>query len=329
MNSFPTLSLIVPMYNAGSHFAMLKENIGPVINNEAFEILLVNDGSKDDTLMLAQQLASESWNIFVVDKVNGGAASARNAGIKHASGKYLGFLDADDKMDFKTIGLILRRAEKEQLELIAFDLRYIDAAGNTRTGSLQQLTTYNVLKTGIEYLVAGYQPSSICIFLADRTFILQHELFFEEGITHEDVEVSLRWMLAAQRVVFTKEIGYFYFQNAGSVTNQLSGDKKQRYLMDEAIVAGLMKQQLKNYPSTIVQSLIRKNYNSVVWNLLFTIYKDSSMLDRHFVLNVIQRLKKEGLYPIKGPLKTTFQKLTKYIMNIEFVMCALLNRKFK
>lgn len=329
MNKFPDLSLIIPMYNAGSHFALLKENIGPVINSDTIEIILVNDGSKDDTLELAQQLARESRNIIVLDKVNGGAASARNAGIKHASGRYLGFLDADDKMDFETIGLLLCRAEKEQLELIAFDLKYIDAAGNTRIGSLQQLTTYNVLKTGMEYLAAGYQPSSICIFLADRTFILQQELFFEEGITHEDVEVSFRWMLAAQRVVFTKEIAYFYFQNAGSVTNQLSGDKKQRYLMDEAIVAGLMKRQLRNYPSAPVQNLIRKNYNSVVWNLLFTIYKDPSMLDRHFVLNVMQRLKNEGLYPIKGPLKTTFQKLTKYIMNIEFVMRALLNRKLK
>lgn len=329
MNKLPNLSLIIPMYNVGSHFALLKENIEAVINREDIEIILVNDGSKDNTLELARELARDAQNILVLDKVNGGAASARNAGIKQASGTYLGFLDADDKMDFKTIGLLLHRAEKEKLELLAFDLRYIDSAGNVGTDGLQELATYNVLKTGIEYLDSGYQPSSICIFLAARTFILQHALFFEEGITHEDVEVSFRWMLAAQRVVFTKEIGYFYYQNPGSVTNQLSDAKKQQYLMDEAIVAGLMKQQLKNYPSASVQNLIRKNYNSVVWNLLFTIYKDPGMLDRHFLSNVMNRLKKEGLYPIKGPLKTTFQKLTKYIMNIEFVISILLNRRLK
>jgi len=329
MNNAPRLSLIVPMYNAGAHFFSLRENVIPLLNRTDIEILLVNDGSKDNTLALAQQFATEAQNVRVLDKSNGGAAAARNFGIRNATGVYLAFLDADDKMDFTIIESLLQQAEKGALELIAFDLRYIDTSGNLQGQGLQQLSQYNILQSGIEYLDSGYQPSSICIFLAARNFILTHELFFVEGITHEDVEVSLRWMLAAQKVIFTKEVGYFYFQHPGSVTNQLTAAKKQKYLMDEVIVAGLMKRQMTHYTTAQAQYLIRKNYNSVVWNLLFIIYKDPAMLDHNFVKEVIARLKKETLYPIRGPLKTTFQKLTKFIINIEFVLKRLLGRKLK
>lgn len=327
--SSPKLSLIIPVYNAVAHVESLAAVLDPVLNRSDIEIILVNDGSADDTLNAARHFAETFPNVLVLDKANGGAASARNFGIRKANGKYLAFLDADDRMDFKVIESLLERADKQVLDIIGFDLRYIDVAGNLQDRSLHQLSTYDVLQTGVDYLEAGYQPSSICIFLVARAFVLSNELFFEEGITHEDVEISFRWMMEAKKVVFTREIGYFYLQHLGSVTNQLTAAKKQKYLMDEAVVAGKMKQQLKKYTGAKEQTLIRKNYNSVVWNLLYTIYKDPEMLDRRFATAVLSKLKAEGLYPVKGPLKTTFQTFSKYVMNTEFLWKMLLNRKLK
>ncbi|OJV53733.1 MAG: hypothetical protein BGO31_02425 [Bacteroidetes bacterium 43-16] len=327
--SSPKLSLVIPVYNAVAHLESLAAVLDPVLNRSDIEIILVNDGSADDTLNTARQFAGKFQNVLVLDKANGGAASARNFGIRNANGKYLAFLDADDRMDFKVIESLLERAEADALDIIGFDLRYIDVAGNLQERSLHQLSTYDVLQTGVDYLEAGYQPSSICIFLVARAFVLSNGLFFEEGITHEDVEISFRWMMGAKRVVFTREIGYFYVQHLGSVTNQLTAAKKQKYLMDEAVVAAKMKQQLAKYSGTKEQDLVRKNYNSVVWNLLYTIYKDPEMLDRSFVTAVLDKLKADGLYPVKGPLKTTFQTFSKYVMNTEFLWKMLLNRKLK
>ena len=327
--SSPKLSLVIPVYNAVAHLESLAAVLDPVLNRSDIEIILVNDGSADDTLNTARQFAGKFQNVLVLDKANGGAASARNFGIRNANGKYLAFLDADDRMDFKVIESLLERAEADALDIIGFDLRYIDVAGNLQERSLHQLSTYDVLQTGVDYLEAGYQPSSICIFLVARAFVLSNGLFFEEGITHEDVEISFRWMMGAKRVVFTREIGYFYVQHLGSVTNQLTAAKKQKYLMDEAVVAAKMKQQLANYSGTKEQHLVRKNYNSVVWILLYTIYKDPEILDRSFVTAVLDKLKADGLYPVKGPLKTTFQTFSKYVMNTEFLWKMLLNRKLK
>ncbi|RZJ88085.1 MAG: glycosyltransferase [Chryseobacterium sp.] len=326
MSSFPKLSLIVPMYNAGAHFTALKQNIGPGLNNAAIEIILVNDGSKDNTLELAQQLAREFQNILVLDKANGGAASARNAGIKQASGTYLAFLDADDRMDFGKLFPLLEMAGEKQLDLCAFDLRHINTDGKVSGNGLQHPVDYNTLQSGQFFLTQGYQPSSICVFLVRTAFITGHNLFFHEGITHEDVELSFRWMLKAQKAWFTKEVVYFYYQNPGSVTNQLTPEKKKTYLLDEVIVAALMKAEENRYNGPL-KKVIQKNYNSVTWNLLYSIYIEPGQLDKSFVTAVLQQLKARQLYPIKGALKTKFQSALRILMNIQPLWKQLSRRK--
>lgn len=322
------LSIIIPMYNAAPYFNSLKEVVNPVLNRPGIELILVNDGSKDDTLRLAQAFAAEAANILLLDKENGGAASARNSGIKKARGTYLAFLDADDRMDFQALLKLLDIAKEKSLDICAFDLRYINAKGEVSGNGLQHPIAYNSLHTGQSFLAQGYQPSSICVFLVRTAFITGAGLFFHEGITHEDVELSFRWMLQAQKVWFTKEIVYYYYQNLGSVTNQLTPEQKKAYLLDEVTVAVLMKAEEAGYKGEI-KKVIQKNYNSVTWNLLYGIYKDPGMLDKRYVRDVLHRLREKKIYPIKGALKTKFQKLSSFVLNSEYLYFLLLKNKLK
>ncbi|MFC2188734.1 glycosyltransferase family 2 protein [Fulvivirgaceae bacterium LMO-SS25] len=90
-----SISIIIPCYNQG-HF--LTECVESVLSQDFndWEMLIVNDGSTDDTLKLALDFASKDKRINVIDKENGGLSSARNTGIKQAKGKYIHFLDSDD-----------------------------------------------------------------------------------------------------------------------------------------------------------------------------------------------------------------------------------------
>lgn len=322
------LSLIIPLYNTSKYFEALTTNLKAVANRSDIEILLINDGSIDDTHSLAVALSKEWMNVLVWDKANGGAASARNLGIHKATGKYLAFLDADDQMDFDEIGNLLTLAEEKDLDLCAFDLRYIDASGSKTGNGLLHPISYDTLNTGQHFLAQGYQPSSICVFLVKRAFIDAHRLFFYEGITHEDVELSFRWMLKAQKVWFTKNVIYYYYQNPGSVTNQLTAKQKKAYLLDEVTVAALMKAEEEQYTGQI-KEVIQKNYNSVTWNLLYSIYKEPGQLDKLFVTEVLERLKANKLYPIKGPLKTKFQSALRILMNIQPLWLQLSRSKLR
>lgn len=93
-------SIIIPNYNQG-HFlersvsSAMKQTLSP----SEYEIIIVDDGSKDNSLLVAQNIISQNktHDIKLIKKSNGGTASARNAGMANSSGKYIGFLDADDE----------------------------------------------------------------------------------------------------------------------------------------------------------------------------------------------------------------------------------------
>lgn len=90
------ISVIIPVYNSA---AFLKECVGSVLDqDENLEIILINDGSKDDSGAICDKLAKENTNIKVLHKQNGGVSSARNAGLELAKGDYIAFIDSDDSI---------------------------------------------------------------------------------------------------------------------------------------------------------------------------------------------------------------------------------------
>ena len=94
MNS-PLISVIVPVYNSERSLEYsIKSLIEQTFDN--IQIILVNDGSTDNSLELCRQLAEKDSRILVIDKKNGGVSSARNAGLDKSDGEYITFLDADD-----------------------------------------------------------------------------------------------------------------------------------------------------------------------------------------------------------------------------------------
>lgn len=95
MMNYPLISVIVPVYNAAK---TLEVTIGGLINQtyKNLEIILVDDGSTDNSLKVCRSLADSDNRIKVIPQKNGGVSAARNAGLKYASGEYIGFCDADD-----------------------------------------------------------------------------------------------------------------------------------------------------------------------------------------------------------------------------------------
>lgn len=313
------LSIIIPVYNAAAFIDKCFNELSQQDLPDT-EVIFVNDGSDDDSLQLLETFASNHNYIKVFSKTNGGAASARNFGVKYASGAYITFIDADDTVDFKELFQLLRFSVEHKLDICAYGYNYITNGGAVVKDSLRHPITYNVIDTGLSFLIQGYQPSSICVFLLDRDFIINNRLFFVEGITHEDVEISLRYFLVAQKVYFSEKVIYNYYQNEGSVTNQVTQQKKEKYLLDEVAVAFLMKQNLAKYIKAEERTVIKKNYNSVTWNLLYQMLKEKSVYGKPFRRKIIDLLQEKQLYPIKGPLKTKFQNLSRIFMNMKFVV---------
>lgn len=123
-----TLSIVVPAYNTGEHIAKLMTQFASQANDEV-EVLVIDDGSKDDTLHVAKQYANE--HIRVIHQANQGVGPTRNHGIEESNARYVWFVDADDSIADNAIKLILRTIHEHPVDCYVFGYEKIFA--NKRT----------------------------------------------------------------------------------------------------------------------------------------------------------------------------------------------------
>ncbi|UJF15261.1 glycosyltransferase [Jeotgalibaca sp. MA1X17-3] len=110
------VSIIVPVYNVEKY---LKKSIESLMNQtlKDIEIILVNDGSTDNSLFICKQYEKKDFRIKVIDKNNGGVSSARNIGIELASGQYIGFIDPDDWIEPEMYEKMYSKIEKTKSDV--------------------------------------------------------------------------------------------------------------------------------------------------------------------------------------------------------------------
>lgn len=121
------ISVIVPIYNAENYIKRVVESLLKQTTDE-IEIILVDDGSTDQSLMICNRYDSIE-NVTVIHKENGGICSARNIGLQHAKGKYISFVDADDFMDETAYEKIIKCLIKTNADILDFGWRYISETG--------------------------------------------------------------------------------------------------------------------------------------------------------------------------------------------------------
>lgn len=138
------ISIVIPVYNAEK---FIEETVSSVINQTytEWELLLVNDGSTDGSGDIIDRLAESDSRIKVFHIVNGGAAKARNAGTKHAKGRYLAFLDADDLWEKEKLEKQLEFLQKEDAAFVFTGYEFADqyGVGTGKIVKVPKVLTYN------------------------------------------------------------------------------------------------------------------------------------------------------------------------------------------
>ncbi len=315
-NDIIELSIIIPVYNCSQYLKEGFEKLKYLYStNITFEILYVNDGSTDNSLEVLNEIEENNTFVKVISQENQGSSGARNTAIEVAQGKYIQFLDADDNLDFEQLLLLLQVAINNSLDAISYRLDYINE-NNVKIGERpKQTVTFNQIISGSQALIEGFNPSSICVFLFKTDFLNKNNLRITPKITHMDVEFTSRMMLVTNRIMFVDFILYHYLQREGSITKPKTIDKFKQIIYDEIIIATNIRKTLEQQFSNELKIAIQKNYNAVVWNILWRFLNKQNEVDLDFKLKCIDELKKRNLYPIKGALKTNFQILTSIFFN--------------
>lgn len=212
------VSVIIPIYNVEQYIeecllSAVKQTLREI------EIICVNDGTKDDSMRIVRQYAKEDERIVIIDKENGGLSSARNAGIRRAQGEYVYFLDSDDYIAENMLEVLYCDCCQNELDNIYFDA---ESFFESRELEIQHkhYKDYYRRPSMFEEVVSGpelfarmenlhlYRPSA-CLQMPKRAMLLENNLFFYEGIVHEDNLFSLQAIFSAKR---TKHIAIPFYK---------------------------------------------------------------------------------------------------------------------
>lgn len=216
------LSIVVPMYNVELYIEeCLLSCIQQDIPHCNYEIIVINDGSMDYSLKIAEDIASRFDNIKIYSQPNSGLSVARNVGLQYARGKYVWFVDSDDRIRENCLSQIVDQCEKENLDILA-----IAAANIVKDKEIRrfQYVDHKVV-FGVEALEKVVMQHCVPFSIYRREFLLKYELIFFPGIFHEDLEFSPRSYFYAKRIGFTNEIFYLVNINPNSITRSINYKK--------------------------------------------------------------------------------------------------------
>jgi glycosyltransferase involved in cell wall biosynthesis len=221
-----TFSVIVPVYNAAQHLdACIQSLLDQSFRN--YELLLINDGSKDNSLEICQRYAHENPNIRVFDKPNGGVSSARNMGLDNAQGQWLVFVDSDDKVTgnyLEGLHKAHKQVPQESSALTVAGCRMVDKNGNlilTRTFANHIYSKEQVPDGLISNKLIRFGAPWSKVY--DRQLIEQLQLRFDPAFSiGEDLAFMLAYLKHANYLITSEYDDYLYSYDTNGLSASYS-----------------------------------------------------------------------------------------------------------
>lgn len=288
------LSVIIPLYNSEPY---IKDTLNSVYNQgldeDEFEVIVINDGSTDKGPQMVADIASKHNNLRLISQQNAGVAAARNKGITLAKGEYIHFLDADDLMNEGSYAM-LKELMQQTPELIKFDSYSIKPVDKARqeSGQLEVIYQGNVRS----FVEKFHFPVSAVFFLILRDFLLSSGVKFENFKLGEDGLFCMNLLQHTDaRIIACSNQLYVYILHEGSATH--NNDKRHlRNVIENTFgLSTKIKELAKTgaYPPSYYDPNINSSAEVVATHLLRGNY------DRQYIKSVINKMKDNEMLPLK------------------------------
>lgn len=278
------ISVIIPIYNVQRY---LKESIESVLTQtySDLQIILIDDGSTDQSGAICDEFARKDDRIIVVHQKNGGAANAKNTGLRLATGKYLAFLDSDDYLENDAYAFMINQIKKYQADIVQCCFRKIFTNKAEDRVTFKQETEMDATS----YL-SRFTKEWTCGLLWDKLYLreLFDGIFFEEGHKIDDEFFTYQGVMNAKKIVRVPKIIYNYRQRLSGV--MLSESSQQKIVMDELEYLSIRRKNVvRKFPE------LKKDFDEHYLNKLL-------ILSKNFYISEEEMLK------IKELLKMYYQE---------------------
>jgi len=325
------ISIIIPVFNVEGY---VEECLASACSQtiDELEIICIDDGSTDNSLALLERWEKKDSRIKVFrNDRNRGLSYTRNCGMKHAQGKYIHFLDSDDKLFPNALDRLYRLAEREKTDCIYFGAEpiYEGESSYCRTDRIVYKKTYPGIFRGQELFRKIMDNNEwiapVQFQFLNHDFLKKNDLHFFDGILHEDELFTFQTMLLAKRTMCLNEKYYEYrFRNNSIISSPITQDRIkglivvymemlkfcENYIYDDEVMKSI------NRRLEQVASSIRRGANRIVGFDLEEIYNKKSIMEYQLLNFIIygERLLKSVSEINQDQLKyiSTFSKVILY-----------------
>ena len=329
----PKLSIIVPMYNVGK---TIRECINSILASDYsdYELLLVDDGSNDDTVSICKSIENKDSRLRILQKENSGAGLSRQYGLEQANGKYVAFVDGDDVIHSRAFSTIIRFMNKEKLQMCFFGYAFDKLDGKTEIIEMKyEKQVYSgseirkkIQKNAIYY--PNFKSKETQLFavwqgIYSREFIEKNKIEFvnERIYWSEDSLFNLRCLECCERIGFLKDIFYRHCEKQNSLSKVLpkSSAEMNMWYKKASEIAGAY--QNGKYVIPYLKSQYLREFNKILMDVVnvsgdfyenYRIYKES-----------FYHLKEISVCGIKG---ITFKEKIKFFL---LMRCCVLYRLYQ
>lgn len=323
------LSIIIPVYNVEKYIrACLESVFCQGLEEDIFEVIIVNDGTKDKSIEIIDDIIHSHKNIIVVNQYNQGLSIARNNGIAKACGEYILFVDSDDLLTKNSLSLILDNAIKTKADLIVADFQkksdhnILECYDKPTSEEMCEIRE----KTGWQLYIEDLNPRECYVWrtLFRRKFIVDNSIKFISGICYEDIPFIHESYLKAKKCIRIHKSFYIYRIGNSSITNRI--DLRKGMDFGTAIANTWKLTQLMDLSPVILQKLKDNIFISFSALLYGIAHEVPSFSDRK---RIIQHLIKcEPNLEFSNGLKQRFVNIMYKIMPYIYIEMRVLFAKY-
>ena len=278
------VSVIVPVYNTSKYLAKCLNSLLDQTLDE-LEIIVVNDGSTDNSQEIIDEFSKKSWKIKAFKKPNGGLSDARNFGLEKAEGDFIGFVDSDDYVSPEMFAEMYQKAREHEADIVFCDLEKVNEKG----GAFRDLPQSPQLDERIElekdFSIFGEMACFACNKLFKKELFENHQ--FKKGIHFEDIELIPKLVLASKIIAKINRPFYKYFERRDSITKTHTRKGLDMFSAIESVKKAFDGSPYKKFEVEFERFFIFQGYYSFLAYVAFV--KD-------------KRLKREMLYELEKEL---------------------------
>ena len=303
------VSIVVPVYN-------VEEYLGKCVNSliaqtyKNIEIILVDDGSPDNCPHICDELEKTDSRVKVIHKENGGLSSARNAGIRIATGDYIAFVDSDDYVKEKYIELLVNACVENNCSISACGYYEYYSADNYKTICGE---TAGVISSTDAIKDIFTMKNEICVVAWNKLYakklFTENHIRYPEGKIHEDVFTTYKLCALTEKLAYVNEPLYYYVQRQTSIMGQSFSPKRLQLIEAVESISPFVKENSPKFDDAY-DYYVFLNYLTLLNTMADCKYKDCSLFKelRTKIYDMLPKLKNNKYFGKKNVLTCLFLK---------------------